>query len=268
MAPGWGYTGERGLLAMRQAPWVAGEFVWTGFDYIGEPTPYGWPSRSSYFGIVDLCGFPKDRYFMYRSCWRPEPLVHLLPHWTWPGSEGTEIPVWCMTNCDSVELLLNGKSLGVKQLDRGHALHVAWNVPYAPGTLKAIGTKDGRVVANDEVRTAEAAARLLLVADRSPLTADGDDLAFVEVRVVDRHGVVCPQAENLVHFKLVGPGTIAGLDNGDPINHEPFQGHKHQVFHGRGLVVVRAGKSPGHITLEAQATGLPPVEIGIDTKRD
>ena len=160
VGPGWGYNAETDLLAIMHSPWVAGEFVWTGFDYIGEPTPYRWPSRSSYFGIIDLAGFPKDRYYFYRSVWRPEPLVHLLPHWNWAGWEGKEIPVWAATNCDSVELFLNGKSLGEKKLDRDKSLHVEWQVPYAAGTLKAVGKKDGKEVATDEVRTAGKAKRL------------------------------------------------------------------------------------------------------------
>ena len=239
---------------------MAGEFVWTGFDYIGEPTPYRWPSRSSYFGIVDLAGFPKDRYYFYRSVWRPEPLVHLLPHWTWPGLEGKEIPVWAVTNCDSVELFLNGKSLGEKKLDRDKSLHVAWSVPYAAGTLRAVAKKDGKEVVTDEVRTAGKPQRLVLRPDREKFLADGDDLSFVEVRVVDDQGIVCPAASNLVRFHLSGPATIAGVDNGDPINHEPFKADKHTVFHGLGLVVVHPGRSPGKIMLRAEADGLEAAE--------
>jgi beta-galactosidase len=266
VGPGWGSPAEPGLLAVRNSPWVAGEFVWTGFDYIGEPTPYGWPSRSSYFGIVDLSGFPKDRYYLYRSVWRPEPLVHLLPHWTWPEFAGQEIPVWCMSNCDSVELLLNGKSLGAKTLDPHKNLHVTWNVPYAPGTLKAVGTKAGKVVATDEIHTAGSPARLELKADRAKLAADGDDLSFVQVRVLDASGTVCPHDSRLVRFTLEGPGAIAGLDNGDPINHERFQGQKHTVFHGLGLAVVRTTKNAGVIKLKAEAEGLPAAEIQLETK--
>ena len=192
VGPGWGYTAETDLLALRHSPWVAGEFVWTGFDYIGEPTPYNWPSRSSYFGIIDLAGFPKDRYYLYRSEWRPEPLVHLLPHWTWPEFAGKEIPVWAVTNCDSVELFLNGKSLGEKKLDREKALHVELSVPYAAGTLRAVAKTGGKEVATDEVRTAGKPKRLTLRPDRAKFLADGDDLSFVEVRVVDDQGIVCP----------------------------------------------------------------------------
>ncbi|MEI8371631.1 MAG: glycoside hydrolase family 2 TIM barrel-domain containing protein [Planctomycetota bacterium] len=263
--PEWGNTAETGLLAMKHSPWVAGEFVWTGFDYLGEPTPYRWPSRSSYFGIVDLAGFPKDRYYFYRSVWRPELLVHLLPHWTWPGLEGKEIPVWAVTNCDSVELFLNGKSLGEKKLDRDKSLHVAWSVPYAVGTLRAVAKKDGKEVVRDEVRTAGKPKRLLLRPDREKFLADGEDLSFVEAYVVDDQGTVCPGASNLVHFHLSGPATIAGVDNGDPINHESFKADKHTVFHGKGLVVIHSGRTPGKIVLQAEADGLETAEASLET---
>ncbi len=265
VAPRWGNLAETDLLALMHSPWVAGEFVWTGFDYIGEPTPYGWPSRSSYFGIVDLAGFPKDRYYLYRSVWRPEPLVHLLPHWTWPGLEGKEIPVWAFTNCDSVELFLNDKSLGARKLDRENSLHVTWSVPYAAGTLRAVATKDGKEVARDEVRTAGQPKRLLLEPDRAKFNADGEDLSYVAVRVVDDNGLVCPEARNLVRFQLSGPAAIAGVDNGDPTNHESFKGDKHKVFHGLGLVVVNAGRTPGKIKLRAEAEGLEGAEVSLET---
>jgi beta-galactosidase len=241
--------------------------VWTGFDYIGEPTPYQWPARSSYFGIVDLAGFAKDRYYFYRSVWRPEPLVHLLPHWNWPQFQGRQIPVWCVTNCDSVELRLGGKPLGEKTLDRKKALHVEWQVPYAPGKLEAIGKKSGQVVARDEVVTAGPAVRVLLKADRAKIAADGEDLAFVEVRVIDRRGRVCPDADALVRFRLSGPGVLAGVDNGDPINHESFKADRHKVFHGLGLAVVKAGRTPGEITLRAEAEGLEPARIVLESRR-
>ncbi len=267
VGPGWGYNAEKGLLAIMHAPWVAGEFVWTGFDYIGEPTPYRWPSRSSYFGIIDLAGFPKDRYYFYQSVWRPEPLVHLLPHWNWNGWEGKEIPVWAATNCDSVELFLNGKSLGEKKLDRDHSLHVEWAVPYEPGVLKAVGKRDGKEVATDEVRTAGKAKRLVLLPDREKIHADGDDLSFVTIQVVDEHGVVCPGAADMVQFHLAGPASIAGVDDGNPICHEPFKADKHSVFHGLGLCVVKAGREAGAITLRADAKGLASAEVTIHSEK-
>jgi beta-galactosidase len=265
-APGWGYIAETDLLAMARSPWVAGEFVWTGFDYIGEPTPYDWPSRSSYFGIVDLCGFPKDRYFFYRSRWRPEPLVHLLPSWDWPGWEGKQIPVWAVSNADSVELFLNGKSLGQKSLDQQKTLHVQWDVPYAPGVLKAVAKKGGQVVATDEVRTPGKANRLVLIADRSRIAADGDDLSFVEVRVTDAAGLVCPNADPLVRFRVEGPGAIAGTDNGDPIDHESFQAQHRKAFHGLALVVIKPARTAGRITLRAEADDLEPAGIVLESR--
>jgi beta-galactosidase len=266
-APGWGYSAENDLLALRASPWVAGEFVWTGFDYIGEPTPYGWPSRSSYFGIVDLAGFPKDRYYTYRSVWRTEPIVHLLPHWNWPGLEGKSIPVWCITNCDAVELFLNDKSLGEKKLDRRNSLHVEWSVPYQPGTLRAVGKLGGKVVGRDQVATAGAPTRLVLKPDRARIAADGDDLSFVTVQVVDKDGRVCPLADHLVRFRLGGEATIAGVDNGDPTNHESFKASRHKVFHGLGLVVVKATQTAGKITLRAESEGLEAADAAIESAK-
>jgi beta-galactosidase len=263
-APGWGYTAETDLLAMARSPWVAGEFVWTGFDYIGEPTPYDWPSRSSYFGIVDLCGFPKDRYYFYRSRWRPEPLVHLLPSWDWPGWEGKPIPVWAVSNAESVELRLNGKSLGEKNLDQQKTLHVQWDVPYVPGELEALAKKGGKVVATDKVRTPGKAKRLILAADRTRIAANGDDLSFVTVRVTDDSGQTCPNADPLLRFHVEGAGTVAGTDNGDPIDHASFQSDRRKAFHGLALVVIKPAHSPGRITLRAEAEGLEPAEVVLD----
>jgi len=253
--PGWGCTAEESLLFIKRAPWVAGEFVWTGFDYIGEPTPYGWPSRSSYFGIIDLAGFPKDRYYLYQSQWSDKPVMHLLPHWNWKGFEGKEIPVWCFTNADSVELFLNGKSLGSKDCKDGKSLHLEWKVPYAAGVLKAVGKKGGQTL-TEEVHTAGEPAKLVLRPDRTKLAADGTDLSYVEVSVVDQDGNLCPNADNLISFGLTGPGCVAGVDNGDPTNHEPFKGIQHKTFHGLCLAVIQAGRTPGEIRLSATAPGL------------
>ncbi|MCX6879847.1 MAG: DUF4982 domain-containing protein [Verrucomicrobia bacterium] len=262
--PGWGCTAEESLLFIRNAPWVAGEFVWTGFDYLGEPTPYGWPSRSSYFGIIDLAGFPKDRYYLYQSQWSEQPVVHLLPHWNWAGFEGKEIPVWCFTNADSVELFLNGKSLGSQDFKDGKSLHLEWQVAYQPGTLKAVGRKGGQTII-EEVRTAGAPAKLVVRPDRNRLAADGADLSYVEVRIVDQDGNLCPNADNLIRFDLEGPGTIAGVDNGDPTSHEPFQATQHQAFHGLCLAVIKAGRTPGEIRLQASAQGLSSEAVAITT---
>jgi beta-galactosidase len=260
--PGWGCTAEDSLLAVKNAPWVAGEFVWTGFDYIGEPTPYGWPSRSSYFGIIDLAGFPKDRYYLYQSQWTDNPVIHLLPHWNWKGFEGKEIPVWCFTNAESVELFLNGKSMGSKNFKDTKGLHLEWKVPYEPGVLKAVGKKGGQTIIA-EVRTAGEPARLIVRPDRRQIAADGEDLSFVEVRIVDKEGNLCPNADNQVAFGLEGPGAIAGVDNGDPTSHEPFKATKRKAFHGLCLAVIKAARTPGEIRLIATSQGLQSEPVAI-----
>jgi beta-galactosidase len=289
--PGWAQSAETEELALRNNPWIAGEFVWTGFDYLGEPTPFRWPSRSSYFGIVDLAGFPKDRYYFYQSVWCTAPVVHLLPmSWNWPGFEGKAIPVRVFTNADSVELFLNGKSLGVKNWPADAAqqtletdkhdkktkvtttihetapgLHLEWQVPYASGELKAVATKQGQIVATDIVRTAGAPARLVLQADRSAIAGDGEDLSFIKVSILDQDDNPCPNAGNEITFSVAGnAATIAGLDNGDATNHEFFQGTQHQAFHGLALAVLRSkyGAS-GNVTLTAQADGLPPANTQV-----
>lgn len=261
--PRWGNTAERQFQALAAAPWMAGEFVWTGFDYIGEPTPFTWPNRSSSFGIVDLVGFPKDRFYLYQSKWRPEPMVHILPHWNWPEEfKGKEIPVWAYTNADSVELFLNGTSLGTRDWTGVKETHLAWQVSYAPGTLRAVARKSGKVVAEDRVETTSAPARIELQVDRASIRADGQDLAFVTVRVVDARGRLSrADGNHLVRFTLSGGGSIAGVDNGDPTNHEPFKGStpssaQHRAFHGLQLVVIRAPRSSATLTLRAEADGL------------
>jgi len=254
--PGWGCTAEASLLALKNAPWVAGEFVWTGFDYLGEPTPYRWPSRSSYFGIIDLAGFPKDRYYLYQSQWTDKPVIHLLPHWNWKGFEGKEIPVWCFTNAESVELFVNGKSLGSKDFKNSKSLHLEWKAPYEPGVLKAVGRKGGQTIV-DEVRTAGEPARLVVRPDRKRIAADGEDLSYVEIRVVDKDGNLCPNADNQIAFGIEGPGAIVGVDNGDPTSHEPLKAAKHKAFHGLCLAVIEAARTPGEIRLTATAQGLP-----------
>lgn len=269
-APPWGNTAEREFQALRRMPWIAGEFVWTGFDYIGEPTPFRWPNRSSSFGIVDLAGFRKDRFYLYQSQWRPEPMVHLLPHWTWPAEfQGKEIPVWCYTNAESVELFLNGRSMGVRDWTGVGELHLSWQVPYAPGTLRAVARRAGKVVATDEVQTTGAPAGIRLEVDRAVLTADGQGLAFVTARIVDRQGRLCrSDGDHALRFSVNGPATIAGADNGDPTNHEPFKGPTpaaaaHKAFNGLCLVVVRAGRTAGAVRLSVQADGLAPAEATI-----
>jgi beta-galactosidase len=289
--PPWAVLAELQLKMMKDDPWMTGEFVWTGFDYIGEPTPFPWPAVTSYFGIVDLCGFPKDRFYLYQSQWTEKPMVHILPHWTRPGFEGHGVPVWCYSNADSVELFLNGKSLGRQKMGQGplqkfviednfdrkakkrHTttiqtgwMHLVWDVPYEPGVLKAIARRGEQIVASDEVATAGPPARLALEVDRRAIAADGQDLAFVTVRVLDAQGHLCPDADSLVRFNLSGPAVLAGLGNGNPISHEDFQTPQHKAFHGLCLAIIKASRTPGTIHLSASATGLKAAAVDIATK--
>ena len=259
-------TAESTLRAIKNSPWIAGQFVWTGFDYIGEPSPFPWPSASSYFGIVDLCGFPKDRYYLYRSQWTDQPVVHLLPHWNWKGFEGKAIPVRCYTNCGSVELFLNGKSLGEKRTGDTRDLHLEWMVPYAPGTLKAIAKNNANVMCTDEVQTTGTPAKILLVPDRKEIGADGADLSYVTVKIVDKEGRVCPNADNLVTFAVDGEGIVAGVGNGNAISHEAFKAHERKAFDGLCLAIVQSTRKPGSIKLSAASEGLQAAQVVIQAR--
>jgi beta-galactosidase len=291
IAPPWAYCPDVEFSYQDRLPQVLGEFVWTGFDYIGEPTPYfdgrdpaDWPARSSYFGMVDLAGFPKDRYFLYQSQWTSKPMVHVLPHWNWEGREGQAIPVMAYTNADEVELFLNGKSLGRKKRfsepvelpvgpnvspDRKFITkyRLQWQVPYRPGELKAVAYSGGKQVAMDDVRTAGAAARVTLTADRPTIHADGEDLSFLTVRVEDAKGIFCPLADNLVNFSVTGAGEIAGVDNGNAASIEPFQADHRKAFSGMALLIVRsrAGQA-GRIHVTASSAGLTGASAEIVTR--
>ena len=265
-APNWGNKAEETLRAVKDAPWVAGEFVWTGFDYIGEPTPFPWPSVSSYFGIVDLCGFPKDRYYLYQSQWTEKPMVHILPHWNWKGFEGKEIPVWCYSNCEFVELFLNGKSLGEKKFSDTKDLHLAWKVPYSPGTLKAVVKNNGKIICTDEVQTAGAPAKIVMTPDQKEINADGEDLSYVKIEIVDQQGRVCPNADNLVQFEIEGKGIIAGVGNGNSASHESFKADNRKAFHGLCLAIIQSKRNKGEIRLYAKSEGLQPAEVLIQVK--
>jgi beta-galactosidase len=215
----WSNTAEEWMGFFDPRPWLSGGFVWTGFDYRGEPTPYGWPCINSHFGIYDTCGFPKDNYWYYQSWWVNRPVLHLLPHWNWPGKEGSEIDVRALSNCEEVELFLNGRSLGRQTLKRTETLK--WKVPYAPGTLSARGFKGGQPVAETKVETTGAPAAVLLTPDRATIDANGEDVSVITVAVADAAGRVVPVAGNAVKFELEGPGRIIGVGNGDPSCHEP-----------------------------------------------
>lgn len=260
----WGSTHEEALRSIQSAGYLSGMFVWTGFDYIGEPTPYHWPARSSYFGIIDLSGAPKDAYYLYKSEWTDAPVLHLLPHWNWP--EKDTVDVWAYTNAREVELYLNGRSLG-RRKKTDDQMHLMWRVPWAPGTMKAVGrTKDGKQI-TDVVHTAGAPAQIKLHPDRKQLEANGRDLSFVRVTILDANGVVVPDADPRVEFEVTGPGTIAGVSSGDPTSHEPFKADHRRAFNGRCQVTIQATDAAGTITLRAQADGLKPATITLKTRK-
>ncbi len=260
----WGSTHEETLKMINKYKFLSGQFIWTGFDYIGEPTPYGWPSRSSYFGIIDLAGFPKDAFYLYQSVWTDKPVLHIFPYWNW--KEGQLVDVWAYYNqADEVELFLNGKSMGVRKKS-GDDLHVMWRLNYEPGTLKAVSRKNGQVVLVEEVKTAGPAAKILLLADKQNIIADGSDLSFITVRIVDKNGNLVPHADQLINFNLSGPGNIIGVDNGNEVSHESFKTKSHKAYNGMCLAVIQSQKINGSITLTASGGGLDPATINLTAK--
>ncbi|MFP5275617.1 MAG: beta-galactosidase GalA [Acidobacteriota bacterium] len=249
--PYWGESAEAWWNFYATRAWAAGGFAWTGFDYRGEPTPYGWPSISSQYGIVDTCGFPKDSFFYYKAWWGKEPVLHLFPHWNFEGREGEEIPVWVYSNLDEAELLLNGKSLGRQKVP--HLGHAQWKVRYEAGVLEAHGYQDGKMLLTDRRETTGAATALHLSADRAEINADGEDVAVIRVEALDGQGRPVPTADELVSFKVTGPGELIGVGNGDPNCHESDKGAKRSLFNGLAQAIVQAGKQPGQIVVEAAA---------------
>jgi beta-galactosidase len=266
-AADFGSSADRSWAAQDQNPYVAGEFVWTGWDYLGEPTPY-YGARSSYSGIIDLAGFPKDRYYLYQSRWRPDlPLAHLLPHWTWPERVGEVTPVHVFTSGDEAELFVNGKSQG-RRKKAPYEYRLRWDyVVYEAGELSVVAYKDGKEWARSSVKTAQAAAALQASADRSSIDADGRDLSFVTLRVVDANGVTVPRASQRIRFSVEGPGELVATDNGDPSNLEAFHTPERDAFNGLCLAIVRAKPGQrGAITLRATAEGLAPTAIEVHSK--
>jgi beta-galactosidase len=258
----WGSTHEETWRVVKKHSFLSGIFIWTGFDYLGEPTPYGWPSRSSYFGIVDLAGFPKDAYYLYQSEWTDTPVLHLFPHWNW--NDGDVVDVWAYTNCEEAELFLNGMSQGTQK--KGGNLHLAWRVPYAPGVLKAVGRSAGRETLVREVKTAGPPARIELSADRSMIAADGRDLSFITVRILDSDGTPVPRADHLVSFDVTGEGRLAGVDNGCQTSMESFRGSSRKAFNGMCLAVIQSNTTAGRITLTASSAGLTGASVAITTR--
>lgn len=260
----WGDTHENSWNAVKKFDFMAGVFVWAGFDFLGEPVPYGWPSRSSYYGLIDLAGFPKDVYYMYQSEWTAGPVLHVFPHWNW--EEGKEVDVWAYYNgADEVELFLDGKSSGTKK-KTGDSLHVMWRVKYQPGTLVAVSKKGGKIVLTKEIKTAGKPVNIQLTPDRKIIRANGEDLSFVTVKVLDKQGNVVPGADQLIQFKLKGPGLIAGVDNGNPVSMESFKSNFRKAFNGQCLVIIQSTEKKGQILLEASSRNLITQTIALESK--
>jgi len=244
----------------RDFPFMCGEFRWTGFDYLGE-TMFGWPAKFWNFGIIDMCGFPKDTYFFYQSQWTEEPMVHLLPHWNWKGKEGINIPIVAYSNCESVELFINGKSLGEKEM--GDKMDLVWKVPYEPGILVVKGKREGKTVCEKEVVTAGNPARIRLLADRKTMKADRQEVVHVEVNIEDKENNFVPDASNRLHFKVEGEAEIIAVDNGDPLNEESYGSSTRKAFNGKCLVILKSTGRAGEITLYAESEGLEGEEVTI-----
>ncbi|MDD2385235.1 MAG: beta-galactosidase GalB [Bacteroidales bacterium] len=292
--PGWGSNPDMQFELFEKYPRVMGEYVWTGFDYIGEPTPYfrditdlvnytdsaeikalrkrldefgadEVPSRSSYFGIMDLCGFKKDRFYIYQAKWRPDlPMAHILPHWNWPERLGKNVPVHVYTSGDEAELFLNGKSLG-KRKKREFEYRIQWDdVVYQPGELKVKVWKNEKEWAEDIMKTASKASKIELKIDRKTIIADGEDLVFVTVNILDKNNLFVPRADNMINFEIEGPGEIIAVGNGDPTCHEPFIANKHSAFNGKCLAIIRSTKEEGTIKLKANAKGLTANSVEIE----
>jgi len=262
-APDWAETAEVAWQAVAERPWMAGGFVWCGFDYRGEPTPFEWPAVGSQYAIMDTCGFPKDVFYYYQSWWSDQPVLHLFPHWNWPGREGEEIPVWVYSNCDTVELFLNGISLGAQTMRPNS--HLEWKVKYAPGKLVARGTRHGKTLETTVETTGEPAA-IVLEPDRMNLAADGTDISLVTVKIVDEQGRTVPVATNAVTFSVTGPGQLLGLGNGDPSCHESDKGKQRSAFNGLCLAIVQSSRTRGAIAIQADSPGLKSAAAAIEVR--
>jgi beta-galactosidase len=259
---------------VRTYDYVAGDFMWTGIDYLGEAF---WPMKSSFAGVIDTCGFKKDGFYFYQSQWTEKPMLHFSPHWNWKGKEGKLIPVTCYTNCDTVELFLNGKSLGVKGYEFPRAgmegtwgnlpararalkttsdLHLAWDVPFEPGTLKAVAIKDGKVAATAEVATTGEPAIVSVSVDRNTIRRDRRDVAHVTVDIRDAEGIIVPTSNNQITFEVLGEGRLIGVDNGDPFSHEDYKSNKRNTFNGLCLAIIQSTARAGNISVTASSPGL------------
>jgi beta-galactosidase len=255
----WGETAEEWWKFYGTREWEAGGFAWTGFDYRGEPTPYGWPSINSQFGIVDMCGFPKDTFYYYKAWWRTEPSLHVFPHWNFEGREGETIPVWVYSNLDEVELFVNGVSAGSQKVP--HLGHVEWKVKYAAGAIEARGSKDGKVVLTEKRETTGITASIRLTADRTEINADGEDISIIKVEALDKEGRAVPTASNLIGFKITGDGALLGVGNGDPNCQESDKEPRRSLFNGLAQVIVQSTRRGGEIHIEAFKEGWDGVEL-------
>jgi beta-galactosidase len=245
-------------------PWLSGGFIWTGFDYRGEPSPYQWPNISSQYGIIDTCGFPKDSFYYYQSWWTEKPVLHIFPHWNWAGMEGKTIAVWAYSNLDRVELFHNGKSLGAKDVNKDS--HVAWVVKYAPGSIEARGWKNGKQVMTTKRETTGNPSKLVIRADRQEISANGEDVAMFAVEVQDAQGRTVPITDNEVTFRVSGAGKLIGVGNGDPTDHASDKGMSRKAFSGYSMGLVQSSKSAGNITVEATSPGLSSSTVTIAAK--
>jgi beta-galactosidase len=263
--------------------YVIGDFMWTGIDYLGEA---GWPNKNSSSGVIDLCGFPKDGYYFYQSQWTKKPMVHLFPHWNWAGHEGQVISVIAYTNCDTVELFLNGKSFGKKSYifpQQGHTkawnayalpyiapttsdLHLTWDVPYEAGILKVVGKKNGKIV-TEEVHTTSKPAAIRLSADEKELSADGWDVVNVKVEITDENGLTVPDANNRIEFKVEGEGTLIGTDNGNPQDKTPMKSKQRNVYNGLALAVIQSTEKSGDILITASSANLEDAVLQVVSTR-
>ncbi len=255
----WSQLAEEWWKFYAAREWLSGGFAWTGFDYRGEPTPYGWPSINSQFGIVDMCGFPKDNFYYYKAWWGSEPVLHLLPHWNWQQREGEPISVWVHSNLDSVELFLNGKSQGSQKVQP--LTHLEWKVKYEPGVLEARGTKDGKVALTQKRETTGEPVSIRLTPDRTEINADGQDVSVLTVEVLDKEGRTIPNADVLLHFNVSGEGKLIGVGNGDPNCQESDKEPQRSLFNGLAQVIVQSTRTPGTITVEAVTGEFPPPQL-------
>jgi beta-galactosidase len=272
--PPWASTPDTEFEKQDENSFVLGEFVWTGFDYLGEPTPYneGTPAKSSYFGIVDLAGLKKDRFYLYQSRWSHTPVLHLLPHWNWQGKENDTIPVFCYTNFPKVELFVNGKTMGIKSKNttsKYERNRLMWkDVIFQPGEIKAVAYDDnGNILRTETIKTAGTPAKIRLTADRQSIKADGKDLSFVTVEITDKDGNLCPTAQRLLFFKTNGEGALKALCNGDPTDQTSFSSNYMKVFNGKLVAVVSSSKSNGEILLSVSGDKLTSSNIIINTNR-